>query len=457
MTRTRNVADIIKQPFTTTLGTSNYRAGVNAGNSIASGGNYNVVVGDEAGTAITTGDFNAAFGYIALDGNTTGGRNSAFGAGALGTMNVTDGSDTYNTAVGFNAGTAISTGVQNTLIGALAGDALTDADSNVAVGYQSLSANTKGGRAVAIGQFALAAQNLTTAGNVSYNTAVGYSAGSGITSGVGNTIMGAIAGDALTDADYNVAVGRSALGTDTLGSTATALGFGTLATQNFTSATNSFNAAVGYQAGTSVTTGVQNTLIGASAGDSITDGLNNTLLGYNVDCSSGTQHAIIIGHGITGAGSDFSFGKASNVVSNDFDADAAFSRSSDLRLKTNVANATLGLNFINDLRPVTYKWKASADLDANDAELAHLRVADADDNIINHMTTDVTMHGLIAQEVKTALDTASVSTFKGWHEDQYGVQQISREMFVIPLIKAIQELSATNNALTARITALEGA
>jgi hypothetical protein len=41
---------------TPTLGTSNFRAGVNAGNSITSGGNYNVVVGDEAGTAITTGE-----------------------------------------------------------------------------------------------------------------------------------------------------------------------------------------------------------------------------------------------------------------------------------------------------------------------------------------------------------------------------------------------------------------
>jgi hypothetical protein len=42
-------ADLI----TASAGTSNLRLGVNAGNSIESGGNYNVVVGDEAGTAIT--------------------------------------------------------------------------------------------------------------------------------------------------------------------------------------------------------------------------------------------------------------------------------------------------------------------------------------------------------------------------------------------------------------------
>ncbi len=35
---------------TNTSGTSNFIAGVNAGNSITSGGNYNTIVGDEAGT-----------------------------------------------------------------------------------------------------------------------------------------------------------------------------------------------------------------------------------------------------------------------------------------------------------------------------------------------------------------------------------------------------------------------
>ena len=72
------------------------------------------------------------------------------------------------------------------------------------------------------------------------------------------------------------------------------------------------------------------------------------------------------------------------------------------------------------------------------------------------MNTETTMHGLIAQEVKSALNTAGVNTFKGWKEDSDGVQQISREMFVIPLIKALQELSAKNDALEARIATLEG-
>jgi len=66
------------------------------------------------------------------------------------------------------------------------------------------------------------------------------------------------------------------------------------------------------------------------------------------------------------------------------------------------------------------------------------------------MNTSVVMHNFIAQEVKAALDTAGVSEFGGWKEDKYGVQQVSREMFVIPLVKAIQELSAKIAALEAK-------
>ena len=99
--------------------------------------------------------------------------------------------------------------------------------------------------------------------------------------------------------------------------------------------------------------------------------------------------------------------------------------------------------------------RANGELDASDSQLAHLRIKDDDGNIINDMDTDVTMHNFIAQEVKTALDKAGVSDFGGWKEDQYGVQQLSREMFVIPLVKAVQELSTKVDALEARIKKLE--
>jgi hypothetical protein len=145
-------ADII----TASAGTSNFRAGVNAGNSIESGGNQNTVIGDEAGTAITTGDDNVAVGFTALDALDTGQYNVALGTGALSAdtkgnrsvgvglfalneQNFTSSTDTYNVGIGFYAGRTVTTGVQNVLIGALAGDALTDADYNVALGTGALS------------------------------------------------------------------------------------------------------------------------------------------------------------------------------------------------------------------------------------------------------------------------------------------------------------------------------
>ena len=511
---------------TPTLGTSNVRLGSGAGSSLASGANSNTLVGDEAGTAITTGDYNAAFGQNALASNVTGSRNTAIGRSALETLNP-DTEASYNTAVGFSAGAQVTTGVNNTLIGGLAGDALTTAYSNVGVGYLALSSDTKGVRSVAIGQSALEAQNFSSAITNTYNVAVGYSAGSAVTTGIRNVLIGGLAGDALQDADFNVGVGYGALSADTLGSGSVAIGDFTLVNQNFTSATTTYNTAVGYSAGAGVTTGTENTLVGGLSGDALTtggrnvavgyaalssettgysntaigyqalltqnntsstnvyntavgrnaglsvttgthntfigglagdtvqSGSNNILIGYGADAVATQENSITIGIGISGGNNDFVFGKVGNVVFNDFDTDAAWTRSSDERLKKNITDQALGLDFIKALRTVKYNWKSNNELDASDAQLAHLREEDSDGNIINYMNTDVVMHNFIAQEVKAALDAAGVSDFGGWKEDQYGVQQVSREMFVIPLVKAIQEQQAIIDSLTARIEALE--
>ena len=200
--------------------------------------------------------------------------------------------------------------------------------------------------------------------------------------------------------------------------------------------------------------GVSNVFIGKDAGDTITSGSKNICIGQNAGSNSATdEHVIVIGHDINGSGNDFTFGKASNIVHNDFTVDANWSRSSDERLKKNIADSTLGLSFINDLRTVKYNWKASHELDSSDPQLAHLYKEDPADN---EMNTEATMHNFIAQEVKAALDTAGVSDFGGWKEDPHGVQQVSREMFVIPLVKAVQELSAQVISLQAEVNTLKG-
>ena len=103
----------------------------------------------------------------------------------------------------------------------------------------------------------------------------------------------------------------------------------------------------------------------------------------------------------------------------------------------------LGLDFVNDLRPVTYEWKPNNEFPKDFAEY----------NEENLMTLDVRMHGLVAQEVKAALDKTGVERFAGWKEDPDGCQRISKEMFVIPLIKAVQELSAEVKELKEKLNA----
>ena len=59
---------------------------------------------------------------------------------------------------------------------------------------------------------------------------------------------------------------------------------------------------------------------------------------------------------------------------------------------------------------------------------------------------------MIAQEVKQALDNQGVDTFGGWGEEDDGRQHISFESFVLPLIKAVQQLSKKVEELEAKIS-----
>ena len=385
---------------TGTLGADNVRLGVNAGDAIASGGDKNTLIGDEAGSAITTGDGNTAVGYAALKTEDAHGYNTAIGREALEVLDA--GAHGFNVAVGYAAGHAMNTGIKNTLIGTYAGDNILGGTNNVTVGYV---------------------------------------AGDQLTSGVENTLIGAEAGDALTDADYNVAVGKQALTADVLGSRSTAVGFGALQAQSFSSsATDSYNTAVGMWAGKEVTTGTQNTCIGGLAGDTIETGTTSTLLGYNVDTSdSSPTGQIVIGSNINSGGSNtVKIGVSAGNASLDLDgSDTSWSASSDLRLKKDVATCDVGLDFIKDLRPITYKWNAKNAI----ANTLPQYDADSSDPVYG---SGKTQHGFIAQEVKTAIDAHSglKDGFTMWNEEADGTQQVAPSALIPMLVKAIQELSA---------------
>ena len=76
----------------------------------------------------------------------------------------------------------------------------------------------------------------------------------------------------------------------------------------------------------------------------------------------------------------------------------------------------------------------------------------------NEKDLDVTMHGLVAQEVKTAIDTHGDTTFGGWQLDKTDgiTQRTKKNMFIMPLVKAVQELSAKVETLEAKVAVLEG-
>jgi len=340
---------------------------------------------------------------------TTGDKNVAIGNSALTAANVTDGSETFNTAVGYAAGGAVTTGVQNTLIGGLAGDALTDADQNVAIGYNALSSDTLGSGSVAMGKAALQNQNFTTATS-SYNTAVGFEAGAAVTTGVENTIVGGLAADAMTTGSSNTFIGSTA-------------------------------------AGTGVVTGDSNTAVGKSAGLNITSGGNNLLLGHDAGITGSP------GGNITTHSNNISLGDE-NITA--FYAQVALTVSSDERDKTDFVDLDLGLDFVKALEPVTYYWdKRSKYGDKH-----------ADDYDLNAQTPDGTHKedwmdvGFKAQSVQTLEEAAGykLSDKKNLtvslSEDgkQYGLKY---EKFIPILVKAIQDQDAIIQSLTARITALE--
>ena len=406
----------------------------------------NTAVGYNALTANTTGTENVAVGKAAGDAITTGGYNTAVGTGAL-TATTTSG---FNTAIGRNAMEANTTGGSNTAVGAQALDANTTADNNVAVGVSALGANTTGERNVVVGQGAMTA-NTTGGQNVavgqgaleantgSYNTGVGRIALNAVTSGEENTAVGFNSGTAITTGEYNSVVGVGAGNQITTANTNTAMGYDALTRCT----TGGGNTAFGKDAGDNVTTGGQNVCIGQDAGTTIAQGDYNICVGSIADVSGGTNaNSIAIGHNIAASGNTFSFGKASNVVSNTFTSDATWSRSSDINKKTNIKDTDLGLNFINELRPVTFNWKPNTEFPKHFKDYSETE---------NNMDTETNLYGMIAQDVEKALDKVGHKNFGGWSEEEDGSQRLSQSMFIYPLINAVKELSAQVEELKAKL------
>lgn len=308
------------------------------------------------------------------------------------------------------------------------------AGSNLSVGSNSLQALTTGAA----------------------NTALGISAAQSLNSGCGNTAVGAGALAFATTACYNTAVGACALYAETGGLFSTALGTGALRAQNG----GSQNTAVGYETGNSLTTGLANTMVGAVAGDNVTTGgcnvllgvnsglaltstSNNVMVGTNSGCNSTGGSNVFVGCGaglnatsqsnqiVIGAGNSCTLGTANGGVTFAFGAStylyapsgsAVWTSASDARLKEEVADLALGLDFINQIQPRTYQWKKNKEKAA----------------------------GFVAQELQEIVVEHDAS-YLGLVDASNEYMGVAPAALIPVLVKAIQELSAEVAELKAKL------
>jgi autotransporter adhesin len=193
-----------------------------------------------------------------------------------------------------------------------------------------------------------------------------------------------------------------------------------------------------------------------------TSGNNNTALGRGANVSSGGfSNATALGYNATASASNkLRLGSSSvNVV----EGQVAYTTPSDARFKRDVRADVKGLAFILALRPVSYTFDRLAfakyineDVKGREQELAAL--------------SGKRTVGFLAQEVEKTVEKTGFADFDAVHvpenaNDNYG---LAYGEFVVPLVQAVQELHAENEALKAenariqeeldtRIAALENA
>jgi hypothetical protein len=413
--------------------------------------------------------------------NTT---NTALGMGAL-AVNTTG---YENTAVGRDAMLANTTGFTNTAVGAASLQANTTGSNSTAVGFASLQTNSTGGDNTAFGTRSL--QNANASYNTAfgrstlqyatsgiYNTAVGYTALRGNASGNSgsdNTAVGARALDSNTTGENNSCLGSSALATNTIGSNNTAVGKEAL----FDNTDGINNVAIGFAAGYNITGGDSNTAIGTVALGNTTSGNYNTALGRDallnlVNFSNSTG----IGFDAQVDGSNqIQLGSGTTTCY----TNGAVQNRSDIRDKADVRDTVLGLEFVNELRPVDFKWDMREDyrpeapkyvskpveLEENASDEEKAKYAEeltayndyvvAKDkwledckfvNLVHNGTHKRARyhHGLIAQEVKAVIEKTGID-FGGFQDHTIkgggDVLSLGYTELIGPLIKAVQELSA---------------
>ncbi len=433
----------------------------------------NTALGKGALLSNSTGNFNTASGYQALINNSTGNYNSANGYYVL-SLNTTG---DYNTANGSFALYSNTTGTNNSAIGRTSLYSNTSGSSNVAIGTRALYNNTDRSNLVAIGDSALynngsgvvqtfdAIENTAVGSKAMFsntsgreNTATGYNALYSNTSGVFNTATGYNALYSNTTGDFNVANGFQALKFNTTGSDNTAAGLNTM----IFNTTGYDNTATGNYALSSNTTGFYNTADGNGAGSYNDNNTNCTFIGNEADQTVATDFTNSMALGniarIT-ASNQVRIGSGSVTSIGGF---ANWTNVSDGRYKKEIKENVPGLEFINKLTPVTYNLDVTGiskflgeDITGEEGKEGFREKSSVEKSLIENGLKEkeqIVYTGFIAQDVEKAAKEIGYD-FSGVDKPQnesslYGLRYAE---FVVPLVKAVQELDSLNNAKDGKI------
>lgn len=175
--------------------------------------------------------------------------------------------------------------------------------------------------------------------------------------------------------------------------------------------------------GNTITTGSENVFVGYNS-SGVTSLSNQNSFGFESRCSAANQ--VTLGnHSVTALRC----------------ADTTIASLSDQRDKTNISDSSFGLNFLNSIRPVQYTWNRR-----------HLDIGDST-SVLNGKTR----LGFIAQELQNAMSNNENEILDLVYDVNPDRLEAKYGNLIPILTKAVQELSAQNQALTDRITALENA
>ena len=415
----------------TSDGQSNTVAGTGAGSSFSgTDAEENTLYGKDCGENITTGNDNTAMGREALHDNQTKSDCTAIGHNALNKC-----IQNASTAVGSSAGASLTTGTYFTAVGAYAADAVTDGYSMTAVGYNACGMQVSGGACTAVGHEALryqtagasctavgnkALENVTTSSN---HTAVGSGAARYVTTATNITVVGMNAGYAKQTGDSLTAVGSSCLRQAT-GNDNTAMGNN--AAYALTTGTN--NTVMGHYA-QMLHNVSNNTMIGEMAGYD-TSGSGNTALGQGtLTGCSGSNNTCIGQSAATSAGDSSNQITLGNSSVNTLRCqDTSISSLSDRRDKTDIVDLPVGLDFINKVRAVKFKWQTREGVPSKDGTIRG---------------------GFIAQELQDVMTDFDAYWLDLIHDDNPEKLEAKQGKLIPVLVKAIQELSVKVTALEA--------